>query len=278
MFCSNCGQKCVGEAKFCMYCGTQVLQDKPTGRPGNMSMWQAFKSFDKDGSGTLTADEVVGILTSTRGGAPMSASEARMFVAYFDTNGDGVLDANEFCAAMGQPIIMNGNELGSWNVPSGAIAPSAPAGTYMGGDEVLMATPVADMASNVVTNNTTHHTAHNISGNSGTVNIVAGNQDNSKVITTNISVQATKSSEQLAMEAKIAEEERRMIRLRMEEEVRREMQERADAEAARKRSSATKKVAFGATVGFFCAGPLGAAIGAKLGSDHAAKLRERGAL
>lgn len=273
-FCSGCGQKCGDAAAFCMYCGTKVLQGQPAGRPGDMSFWQAFKSFDKDGNGRLTADEVVGVLTREGGGAPMSVQEARMFVAYFDLNGDGVLDANEFCAAMGQPLVFNGNNLGSWTLEGGGISAGPPPGAF--NDEnvemaVPMATPITDMGSttNTVTNisSTTHNTGHNITGNMGPVNVVAGN----------MSVQhAAKSEAEIAMERHNADEERRIARLRIEADIQREMQERADAELARRRRKERNAVGMGATIGFFCGGPLGAAIGAKIASDQAAKQVNRG--
>ena len=61
-----------------------------------------FKVFDKDGSGTLTLDEVKGIMCRpTPDGEPLSAEELatteEMFKKY-DKNGDGVLDIEEFTA------------------------------------------------------------------------------------------------------------------------------------------------------------------------------------
>ena len=56
---------------------------------------QAFEVFDTDKSGTLTVDELAGVLTSPGGGAPMTPTEARQFVAKFDANGDGVLTQEE---------------------------------------------------------------------------------------------------------------------------------------------------------------------------------------
>ena len=60
----------------------------------------AFQVFDKDGSGTLSADEVAAILTRpTPGGTPMDLAKAHEYIARFDVNGDGVLSYDEFANA-----------------------------------------------------------------------------------------------------------------------------------------------------------------------------------
>ena len=55
---------------------------------------KAFDLFDTDKSGTLTADELIAILT--RPGTPktMSLDDAQAFLSYFDKNGDGVLESS----------------------------------------------------------------------------------------------------------------------------------------------------------------------------------------
>ena len=60
----------------------------------------AFAVFDTDGSGTLTVDELVGIMTDPATGSPMGIAEATVFVAKFDRNSDGQLDLDEFAASM----------------------------------------------------------------------------------------------------------------------------------------------------------------------------------
>ena len=85
---------------------------------------EMFSQVDTDGSGSLTANEIVGILTREGGGAPMSEQEARVFVACFDADGNGSLDYGEFVTAM-----QSGGLLGTWVVPAG--------------QDIQLATPVA---------------------------------------------------------------------------------------------------------------------------------------
>ena len=72
----------------------------------NPDLFAAFQAYDKNGDGTLTADELMGILLNPRTGTPMTLSDAEEFVAYADTNGDGVLDYAELCTALGQPPVL----------------------------------------------------------------------------------------------------------------------------------------------------------------------------
>ena len=70
------------------------------------------------------------------------------------------------------------------------------------------------------------------------------------------------------------EEAARRDRIRREEQeardrIRREEEDRKAAEVAARRRTTNRSVAGGATLGFFIAGPLGAAIGAHYGSKHA---------
>ena len=56
---------------------------------------EAFTTFDRDKSGTLTADELVGILCHPQGGKAFTVDEAKALIGKFDTNDDGELDIHE---------------------------------------------------------------------------------------------------------------------------------------------------------------------------------------
>ena len=61
--------------------------------------WVALKHFDDDGSGVLEMDELLAILMHSNGRAKgMSEKDARAFIALFDKDGDGNIDAKEFAA------------------------------------------------------------------------------------------------------------------------------------------------------------------------------------
>ena len=60
----------------------------------------AFATFDKDGSGKLSVDELVDVFTRPGGKQAMNEAEARAFVAKHDKDGDGELDLDEFVHAM----------------------------------------------------------------------------------------------------------------------------------------------------------------------------------
>jgi len=62
-------------------------------------VWQAFKIFDSDGSGTVTKAELSKLLTSGRSDKTRHEKEAKTIEAFldsYDTSGDGVVDFNEF--------------------------------------------------------------------------------------------------------------------------------------------------------------------------------------
>ena len=71
--------------------------------PSRDEVRAAFAEFDKDNSGTLTVDELVGVFTRPGGGKPATEAEARAFIESHDTNGDGVLSLEEFVNAMLPP-------------------------------------------------------------------------------------------------------------------------------------------------------------------------------
>ena len=61
---------------------------------------EGFALFDKDNSGFLTPDELVGILTRPGGGSAMSEADAKAFVEKHDKNKDGKLSIDEFVRAI----------------------------------------------------------------------------------------------------------------------------------------------------------------------------------
>lgn len=374
VFCGQCGQQAVANAKFCAQCGAAVMQATPAGRPGKLNFYEAFSAFDHDGSGTLTADELVGILTRETGDHPMDVQEARAFVAYFDTDGNGALDYDEFCTAMGQPGV-----LGTWVIPAtlpdGPIDPvsfmsiralrkslldagvslagiiskeelqakyrsvfvespdanEAALGSLMaelamhpakptvsrdqarvalsnaGGNVgkalqqlcpgtnapprkylesmineegvIQEAVPVAEtvpMMGSSTMNSVTSHTT--VTGNSGPVNIVGGDQHTSTINNNSVQIEIKKEKEdlevarlrhQMQLERERLEQLTREAERKLERQ--RELSQNRREDVRRREAKTNQSMALGATIGFFCAGPLGAAIGAGLGSKHAKK-------
>ena len=59
----------------------------------------AFAKMDKDGSQSITPDEVEDLLFETYGFPPLE-EEVAMFMQAFDTNQDGKVTWDEFCAAL----------------------------------------------------------------------------------------------------------------------------------------------------------------------------------
>jgi hypothetical protein len=64
---------------------------------------KAFEAFDCDGSGALSATELVAILTRPGGAAPMSVEAAQDLIKMVDANGDGELQLAEFLDLMATP-------------------------------------------------------------------------------------------------------------------------------------------------------------------------------
>lgn len=68
------------------------------------TLWSAFKVFDRDGSGTISKDEMVHVLADGDVKS-MMRDENRMkdienMIKDIDTNGDGEIDFDEFCKMM----------------------------------------------------------------------------------------------------------------------------------------------------------------------------------
>ena len=58
-----------------------------------------FNKIDKDGSGTISHDEVEDLLHETYGFPPLE-DEVRMFMTNFDLNKDGRISWDEFCTVL----------------------------------------------------------------------------------------------------------------------------------------------------------------------------------
>ena len=71
--------------------------------PGRDELIKAFEAFDVDGSGALSADELIKILSRPSGAAPMSLQDAKELIAIVDKNGDGELQLEEFIDLMATP-------------------------------------------------------------------------------------------------------------------------------------------------------------------------------
>jgi len=76
--------------------------------PTKKELDEAFDVFDKDGSNSISPDELVGILTDPAGGNPLTLEQAEAFIARFDTNHDGVLDRDEFVQAVASDMSLLG--------------------------------------------------------------------------------------------------------------------------------------------------------------------------
>ena len=63
--------------------------------PTEAEMRAAFRQFDADGSGSLSAEELKNILTRPGGGSPMTLAQCTEIIKSFDANGDGVLQLDE---------------------------------------------------------------------------------------------------------------------------------------------------------------------------------------
>jgi len=69
-----------------------------TGRLTTADLRAAFRVFDKDGSGSLSADELRGVLTTM--GEKMSDAEVDEMLAEADVDGDGQINYAEFAAKL----------------------------------------------------------------------------------------------------------------------------------------------------------------------------------
>jgi len=59
---------------------------------------EAFTTFDKDGSGTISTKELLGVMRSI--GQNPTEDEILNHIVEYDINGDGTIDFDEFCEMM----------------------------------------------------------------------------------------------------------------------------------------------------------------------------------
>jgi calcium-dependent protein kinase len=63
-------------------------------------LWAAFRSFDLDGDGRITREELDKVLNGDQVQKTLGANKIDQMIRQFDTNGDGIIDFDEFCAMM----------------------------------------------------------------------------------------------------------------------------------------------------------------------------------
>ena len=68
--------------------------------PTAAELHAAFRQFDLDGNGKISAEEFVSVLTRGGGGNPLTMQQAQQLIREFDRNNDGQLDVNEFVELM----------------------------------------------------------------------------------------------------------------------------------------------------------------------------------
>lgn len=81
-----------------------MLAQEKNGWVRRMDVKSAFRIFDRNGDGKISAEDVQKMLM--RLGERCSLEECRGMVRAVDTNGDGVVDMDEFVAMMSQSLRM----------------------------------------------------------------------------------------------------------------------------------------------------------------------------
>jgi len=76
------------------FAGDTAVSLGPSGDPAEDEMRTAFRVFDKDGSGTVSREELRAILRAV--GERRSEAELEAMLAAADVDGDGTIDYSEF--------------------------------------------------------------------------------------------------------------------------------------------------------------------------------------
>jgi len=89
-----------GGITFASFCTAYCDCLSKAGLPGMEDLRDAFKSFDKDGSGKLGYDEIEGVFTHCSPVALPEGTDIHAIVKQIDTDGDGHISIDEFCEGL----------------------------------------------------------------------------------------------------------------------------------------------------------------------------------
>ncbi|KAK4629180.1 Calmodulin [Fulvia fulva] len=87
-----------GSVDFSEFLQMMALKLKDTDE--EQALYEAFRVFDKDGSGTISAEELKAVMKTL--GEDLSDKELDEMLKEADTDGDGTIDYKEFAALMSQ--------------------------------------------------------------------------------------------------------------------------------------------------------------------------------